>query len=313
MVSRTAEQVFIPLTVGGGVRTPTTSTGCCGPVRTRSSINTAAVARPELLAEAASRFGSQCIVLSRRRPPGAATPDCPERLRGDHPRRAAAAPASTRWTGPAAGGRAGAGEILLNSMDADGTEAGFDLELIGAVRAAVGVPLIASGGAGAASTDFAPAVRRGRRRRAGRDACSTSARCASARSRTRSRRRPRGPLTRRRPRREPSASLVRPGRPGPARLAGNPVACPRSASPRYVPGTRGQPRSGIYSACDDFLARGTPMSSRLTSRVLDVAVAAGAVGVGLEVAGVHSPVRAALVLRFSRWRRPQPSPGCAHV
>ena len=107
-------------------------TGCCGPARTRSSLNTAAIARPGLLTEAAARFGSQCIVLSvdARRGPFAG------RLRGHHARRPPAAGLDALdWAARAA--ELGAGEILLNSMDADGTQAGFDLPLISAVRRAV--------------------------------------------------------------------------------------------------------------------------------------------------------------------------------
>jgi cyclase len=155
VVRRTAEQVFIPLTVGGGVRSVDDVDRLLRAGADKVSLNTAAVARPGLLAEAAGRFGSQCIVLSvdARRAPGA---DCASGFEvtthGGH-----------RGTGIDAVGwarrgvRAGAGEILLNSMDADGTGAGFDTELIAAVRAAVHVPLIASGGAGRAA-DFGPAV-----------------------------------------------------------------------------------------------------------------------------------------------------------
>ena len=119
-------------------------------------MNTAAIARPELIAEIARRFGSQVLVLSvdARR-----SADQPSGLRGDDARRAPGHGAGRGGVG-GAGGRLGAGEILLNSMDADGTRAGFDLEMIAAVRAVVDVPLVASGGAGAVE-HFAPAVAAG--------------------------------------------------------------------------------------------------------------------------------------------------------
>jgi imidazole glycerol-phosphate synthase subunit HisF len=176
VVRRTAEQVFIPLTVGGGVRSVADVDRLLRAGADKVSLNTAAVARPELLSEAAQRFGSQCIVLSvdARRRPG-------QTLAGGHEPAAAGGQAS-RVVPPGQhsgfevtthGGRTGtgidavawaqqavqlgAGEILLNSMDADGTTAGFDLELIRAVRASVTVPVIASGGAGTLA-HFAPAV-----------------------------------------------------------------------------------------------------------------------------------------------------------
>ena len=157
VVRRTAEQVFIPLTVGGGVRS-------CGDVDAllrsgadKVSLNTAAIARPELLAEAARQFGSQCVVLSvdaRRVLPGA--PPAPSGFEvTTHGGRVGTGIDAVDWARRAVA--LGAGEILLNSMDADGTTAGFDLELIRLVRAAVTVPVIASGGAGALP-HFAPAV-----------------------------------------------------------------------------------------------------------------------------------------------------------
>jgi imidazole glycerol-phosphate synthase subunit HisF len=185
VVGRTADQVFIPLTVGGGVRSVGDVDRLLRAGADKVSLNTAAIARPELLGEAAQRFGSQCVVLSvdaRRRAgsagPGGrppATPRSPlraERRLGEHP--PAAGPASParfevtthggrRGTGidavqwAARGAELGVGEILLNSMDADGTKAGFDTELIHAVRAVVDVPIIASGGAGQLA-HFAPAV-----------------------------------------------------------------------------------------------------------------------------------------------------------
>ena len=123
-------------------------------------VNTAAIARPELIAEMADRFGAQVLVLSSTCASRAATGCRRGRVRGHHPRRAHAEPASTRSSGRVARAALGAGEILLNSMDADGTKDGFDLELISLVRAEVSVPVIASGGAGAVE-HFAPAVRAG--------------------------------------------------------------------------------------------------------------------------------------------------------
>jgi cyclase len=153
VVRRTAEQVFIPLTVGGGVRTVDDFDRLLRAGADKVGVNTAAIARPELLAEAADRFGAQCVVLSidARR---AADVDSGFEVTTHGGRRSTGADAVT-WAARAA--ELGAGEILLNSMDADGTLGGFDLELIAAVRAVVSVPVIASGGAGRAA-DFAPAV-----------------------------------------------------------------------------------------------------------------------------------------------------------
>jgi imidazole glycerol-phosphate synthase subunit HisF len=153
VVRRTAEQVFIPLTVGGGVRTVADVDALLRAGADKVGVNTAAVARPEFLREAAHRFGSQCIVLSIDA----------RRARGGfevttHGGRRGTGIDAVQWAADAQ--ELGAGEILLNSMDADGTRAGYDLELIGAVRARVTVPLIASGGAGTLN-DFAPAVAAG--------------------------------------------------------------------------------------------------------------------------------------------------------
>jgi imidazole glycerol-phosphate synthase subunit HisF len=169
VVRRTADQVFIPLTVGGGVRSVEDVDRLLRAGADKVSLNTAAVARPDLLGEAAQRFGSQCVVLSvdARRAAGPAQRGVP----GDRPPGPASGFEVTthggrRGTGidaiewAARGVDLGVGEILLNSMDADGTKAGFDLELITAVRAAVGVPVIASGGAGELA-HFAPAVAAG--------------------------------------------------------------------------------------------------------------------------------------------------------
>jgi imidazole glycerol-phosphate synthase subunit HisF len=153
VVRRTAEQVFIPLTVGGGVRTVEDVDALLRAGADKVGVNTAAVARPEFLREAAYRFGSQCIVLSidARRTQGGFEVTT-------HGGRRGTGIDAVQWAADAQ--RLGAGEILLNSMDADGTRAGYDLELIRAVRARVTVPLIASGGAGALA-DFAPAVEAG--------------------------------------------------------------------------------------------------------------------------------------------------------
>ena len=146
VVARTAERAFMPVTVGGGVRTVDDVRALLRAGADKVSINTAAVARPELVGEAAERFGTQCVVVAI-----------------DARRRAAEDP-SRGWEVFTHGGRtptgldavewaarmeaAGAGEILLTSMDRDGTRAGYDLELTRAVADRVGVPVIASGGAG---------------------------------------------------------------------------------------------------------------------------------------------------------------------
>jgi imidazole glycerol-phosphate synthase subunit HisF len=180
VVRRTAEQVFIPLTVGGGVRSVADVDRLLRAGADKVSLNTAAIARPELLAEAARRFGSQCVVLSvdARRAHGPALAGGSARgVRGDgvppgvstvvpsgqhsgfevttHGGRTGTGIDAVDWARRAT--ELGAGEILLNSMDADGTTIGFDLELIRAVRAVVTVPVIASGGAGTLA-HFAPAV-----------------------------------------------------------------------------------------------------------------------------------------------------------
>ena len=160
VVRRTAEQVFIPLTVGGGVRSTEDVDRLLRAGADKVSLNTAAIARPELLSEAARRFGSQCIVLSvdaRRASRGCAPRETPPTgfEVTTHGGRVGTGLDAVDWARQAV--QLGAGEILLNSMDADGTTAGFDLELIRAVRAVATVPVIASGGAGALA-HFAPAV-----------------------------------------------------------------------------------------------------------------------------------------------------------
>ncbi len=156
VVSRTAGQVFIPLTVGGGVRGVDDVDRLLRAGADKVSLNTAAVARPELLAEAARRFGRQCMVLSVDARRTAGTGSGFEVT--THGGRRGTGIDAVEWA--RRGAALGAGEILLNSMDADGTAAGFDLELIRAVRQAVDVPVIASGGAGRAA-DFPPAVEAG--------------------------------------------------------------------------------------------------------------------------------------------------------
>jgi cyclase len=160
VVRRTAEQVFIPLTVGGGVRTVADVDALLRAGADKVGVNTAAIARPELIAEIARRFGNQVLVLSvdarRVRPGEPATPSGFEVT--THGGRQGTGVDAVAWAMAAAD--RGAGEILLNSMDADGTKSGFDLELIHLVRAAVTVPVIASGGAGAVE-HFAPAVAAG--------------------------------------------------------------------------------------------------------------------------------------------------------
>ena len=160
VVSRTAEQVFIHLTVGGGVRTVADVDRLLRAGADKVSVNTAAIARPELLKELSERFGSQCIVLSvdaRTVPQG--QPDTPSGWEvTTHGGKRGTGIDAVEWA--ERGAELGVGEILLNSMDADGTKAGFDLLMIRAVRAAVHVPVIASGGAGLVE-HFAPAVEAG--------------------------------------------------------------------------------------------------------------------------------------------------------
>lgn len=160
VVRRTAEQVFIPLTVGGGVRSAEDVRALLRAGADKVSVNTAAIARPELLRELAEIFGSQCIVLSLDARRTAQQQDwAPSGFEvTTHGGTRSAGLDALEWARTAAD--LGVGEILLNSMDSDGTEGGFDTELIAAVRAAVNVPVIASGGAGAPE-DFPPAVAAG--------------------------------------------------------------------------------------------------------------------------------------------------------
>jgi len=152
VVRKTAEQVFIPLTVGGGIRTVEDVDRLLRAGADKVSINTAALARPELISEIADRFGSQVLVISIDA----------RRARSEsgfevttHGGRQSAGVDALAWVEQAC--ELGAGEILLNSMDSDGTRAGYDIGMIKAVRAISRVPLIASGGAGALE-DFAHAL-----------------------------------------------------------------------------------------------------------------------------------------------------------
>lgn len=159
VVSRTAEEVFIPLTVGGGVRTVDDVDRLLRAGADKVGMNTAAIARPEVVAEVADRFGAQVLVLSvdaRRCPEGTRTESGYEVT--THGGRRGTGIDAVAWAEQVCA--LGAGEILLNSMDADGTKAGFDLEMIRAVRAVSTVPVIASGGAGEVA-HFVPAVEAG--------------------------------------------------------------------------------------------------------------------------------------------------------
>jgi cyclase len=157
VVSRTAEQVFIPLTVGGGVRSADDVDRLLRAGADKVGVNTAAIARPELIAEIADRFGNQVLVLSidaRRVPAGA--PQTPSGFEvTTHGGRRGTGIDAIEWC--RRGCELGAGEILLNSMDADGTKDGYDLTMLRQVREVVTVPVIASGGAGRVE-DFVPAV-----------------------------------------------------------------------------------------------------------------------------------------------------------
>jgi imidazole glycerol-phosphate synthase subunit HisF len=154
VVRRTAEQVFIPLTVGGGVRSAEDVDKLLRAGADKVGVNTAAIARPDLIREIAERFGRQVLVLSvdaRRTETGSFEVTT-------HGGRRGTGIDAVEWARHAA--ELGAGEILLNSMDADGTKDGYDLEMITAVRKHVTVPVIASGGAGSLD-HFPPAVTAG--------------------------------------------------------------------------------------------------------------------------------------------------------
>jgi imidazole glycerol-phosphate synthase subunit HisF len=145
VVARTADQVFIPLTVGGGVRSTDDIQLLLSHGADKVSVNSAAIAEPELLTRGADLFGAQCMVLAidaRRRPEGSGWEVY------SHGGRKATGLDAVEWARE--GERLGAGEILLTSMDRDGTRDGYDLELTAAVSGAVRLPVIASGGAGTA-------------------------------------------------------------------------------------------------------------------------------------------------------------------
>ena len=155
VVQKTAEQVFIPLTVGGGVRSVNDVDTLLRAGADKVSINTAAINRPQVIAEIAQRFGQQVLVLSVDAKRGESKSGFEVTTHGG---KVLANLDAIEWVKQVC--ELGVGEILLNSMDADGTKAGFDLEMIKAVRAVTNVPLIASGGAGKLS-DFEDALKAG--------------------------------------------------------------------------------------------------------------------------------------------------------
>lgn len=143
MVSRVAKQVFIPFTVGGGIRTADDFKELLRAGADKISVNSAAIDRPRLISEAADKFGSQCVVVAidaRRRADGSGWNVYKNGGRID------TGIDAVRWAVQA--DKTGAGEILLTSMDCDGTKAGYDVELTGIIAEHVGIPVIASGGAG---------------------------------------------------------------------------------------------------------------------------------------------------------------------
>lgn len=156
VVRATAEQVFIPLTVGGGVRSAEDVAKLLGSGADKIGVNSAAIARPALIGEIADRFGAQVVVLSLDVLRSTAAES--GFIVTTHGGRAHTAIDALDWAREAI--ERGAGELLVNSIDADGTKTGFDLELIAAMRAASAVPVIASGGAGLLE-HFAPAVAAG--------------------------------------------------------------------------------------------------------------------------------------------------------
>ena len=161
VVRRTAEEVFIPLTVGGGVRSADDVARLLSVGADKIGVNSAAIARPALLDEIADRFGAQVLVLSldvKR-----ASPELRERIPSGfvvttHGGRTETTLDALEWAREAI--ERGAGELLVNSIDADGTKQGFDLELVALMREVASVPVIASGGAGRAE-DFGPAIEAG--------------------------------------------------------------------------------------------------------------------------------------------------------
>ena len=156
VVRRTAEEVFIPLTVGGGVRSAEDVARLLGVGADKIGVNSAAIARPDLLDEIADRFGAQVLVLSLDVKRGGDTES--GFVVTTHGGRTETTLDALEWAREAI--ERGAGELLVNSIDADGTKQGFDLELVSLMREISSVPVIASGGAGKAS-DFGPAIAAG--------------------------------------------------------------------------------------------------------------------------------------------------------
>ena len=156
VVARTADAVFIPLTVGGGVRTVEDVAQLLAHGADKVGVNSAAIQRPELLDEISGRYGAQVLVLSLDITRSASTPS--GFVVTTHGGRELTDIDALEWAREAI--NRGAGELLVNSIDADGTKDGFDLELISAIREISSVPVIASGGAGSAA-DFPPAIRAG--------------------------------------------------------------------------------------------------------------------------------------------------------
>ena len=156
VVQRTAEQVFVPLTVGGGVRSVEDVSRLLSVGADKVGVNSAAIARPDLIGEIADRFGAQVLVLSLDVKRSARTPS--GFVVTTHGGRTETSIDALSWAREAA--ERGAGELLVNSIDADGTRDGFDLELVQLMREAAAVPVIASGGAGAVE-HFAPAITAG--------------------------------------------------------------------------------------------------------------------------------------------------------
>jgi cyclase len=156
VVTRTAEQVFIPLTVGGGVRTVDDVARLLGSGADKVGVNSAAIARPPLIGEIADRFGAQVLVLSLDVKRSGSTPS--GFVVTTHGGRTETTIDALDWAREAI--ERGTGELLVNSIDADGTKQGFDTELIALMREVSSVPVIASGGAGKAA-DFPPAIAAG--------------------------------------------------------------------------------------------------------------------------------------------------------
>jgi len=156
MVQRVAEQVFIPLTVGGGIRSPEDVARLLSHGADKVGVNSAAIARPELLSEIADRFGAQVLVLSLDVKRAPHTPS--GFVVTTHGGRTETQLDALAWAREAI--ERGVGELLVNSIDADGTKAGYDLELTSLMHELSTVPVIASGGAGALA-DFAPVIAAG--------------------------------------------------------------------------------------------------------------------------------------------------------